>query len=92
MKNNTLQVCFKKDLAQKKVFVDQVNWNFSEGKIFPELMTKIRYGHRGAKSTLFLDGSKKGVVEFHQPQNAVTPGQIAVFYKDSRVLGAGIIQ
>jgi tRNA-specific 2-thiouridylase len=91
MKNNTLQVCFKRDLAQKRVCVDQVNWNFPDGKIFPELMTQIRYSHKGAKSTLFLNGSR-GEVVFDQPQNAVTPGQIAVFYQGARVLGAGIIQ
>jgi tRNA-specific 2-thiouridylase len=33
-----------------------------------------------------------GEVVFDEPQNAVTPGQAAVFYKEARVLGAGIIQ
>ena len=54
-------------------------------------MTKIRYSHKGALSTLTLNDSC-GEVVFNEPQNAITPGQTAVFYKEARVLGAGIIQ
>lgn len=115
VKNNTLHVCFKQDLSQKKCIIDHINWNFTDLKIIPDIMTKIRYSHKGAKSTLTLTESVKkmeifpekssndkvgsvfkkkltGEVIFDEPQNAITPGQAAVFYKDSRVLGAGIIQ
>ncbi|WP_457551144.1 tRNA 2-thiouridine(34) synthase MnmA [Desulfobacula sp.] len=91
MKNNVLQVCFKKDLSLKTLKIAQINWNFSYKKIIPDIVTKIRYGHKGAISTLTLNGSC-GEVVFDKPQNAITPGQAAVFYKDARVLGAGIIQ
>lgn len=91
IKNNTLHVCFKKDLSQKNFTVDHINWNFSDQKVIPDVMTKIRYSHKGAASTLFLNGTFIEVV-FDEPQNAITPGQAAVFYKDARVLGAGIIQ
>ena len=91
IKNNVLKVCFKNDLSGQKFTVAQINWNFSDQKIIPDIITKIRYSHKGAISTLTLKGSL-GEVVFNKPQNAITPGQAAVFYKDTRVLGAGIIQ
>ncbi len=91
MATNTLHVCFKEDLSSSGMQVDHINWNYSETGRINNITTKIRYSHKGANSTLLLDGAK-GQVTFHAPQNAVTPGQAAVFYKDNRVLGAGIIQ
>jgi len=54
------------------------------------LEVKIRYRHRPLPARLQLrDGL--AVVEFEQPQRAVTPGQAAVFYRDDEVLGGGTI-
>jgi tRNA-specific 2-thiouridylase len=91
IKNNILIVCFKKDLSRQKLNIENLNWNFSDQKIIPDIMTKIRYRHKGGASTLTRNGSL-GHLVFNEPQNAVTPGQTAVFYKNSRVLGAGIIR
>jgi len=91
IKNNILEVCFKKDLSEKNIKIAKINWNFSDRKNICDIMTKIRYSHKGAISSLSLSGSC-GELVFDEPQNAVTPGQAAVFYKDERVLGAGIIQ
>ena len=91
MKNNILHVCFKNDLSEKMIKIAQINWNFPNQKIISDITTKIRYSHKGALSTLSLNGSC-GELVFDEPQNAVTPGQAAVFYKDTRILGAGIIQ
>ena len=91
LKTNTLIICFKKDLSTKQFQVNQINWNFSDQSMFQNIITKIRYSHPGALSTLNKRGNC-GEVIFNEPQNAVTPGQTAVFYKNSRVLGAGMIQ
>jgi len=91
MKNNILEVCFKKDLSEKMIAIAQINWNFSNVNHIRDIVTKIRYSHKGALSSLTLNGSC-GELVFDEPQNAVTPGQAAVFYKDEQVLGAGIIQ
>ncbi len=96
VKNNCLYVCFKKDLSSEKCKVRDINWNYSFQKTISEITCKIRYSHKGAQSLLTLNGSAgsglTGTIDFKTPQNAVTPGQAAVFYKDTRVLGAGIIQ
>ncbi len=91
IKNNILEVCFKKDLSTKSFQVEEINWNDIDRVRIPKIITKIRYSHKGALSTLKMKGYS-GEVVFDEPQNAVTPGQAAVFYKETRVLGAGIIQ
>lgn len=53
----------------------------------------IRYRHP-AVACRVTPPKKPGqgyLVEFDKPQRAVTPGQSVVFYKDSKVLGGGII-
>lgn len=87
---NTLHVCFKKDLAQKEMWVSQLIWNETGTDRIIDVTTKIRYSHRAAASRLEIEGSQ-GRVIFEDPQNAVTPGQGAVFYIDNRVAGSGII-
>ncbi len=91
MADNTLEVCFKQDLAQDRMTVGNIIWNYPADKEIPNMVTKIRYAHKGAPSTLIRQGDH-GEVIFNTPQHAVTPGQAAVFYSKNRVLGAGIIQ
>jgi len=91
IKNNILEVCFKKDLSTKSFKIEEIIWNDQTKGIIPDIVTKIRYSHKGALSTLIMKGFS-GEVIFNEPQNAVTPGQAAVFYKNVRVLGAGMIQ
>lgn len=91
MQNNRLVVCFKNDLSSNTLNVSNLNWNHASSGTISGITTKIRYAHKGALSSLDIMGSN-GKVRFESPQNAITPGQGAVFYKEDRVLGAGIIQ
>ncbi len=91
MNTNTLHVCFKSDLAQKRMKVEQMTWNYPEKENIRNLTVQIRYGHKAAPARLDWDETF-GIVTFDTPQNAVTPGQAAVFYHGNRVLGAGFIQ
>ena len=90
MDTNTLHVCFKSDLAQKRMKVEQITWNYREKENIRNLAVQIRYGHKAAQARLDWDDTH-AIVTFDTPQNAVTPGQAAVFYHGNRVLGAGLI-
>jgi tRNA-specific 2-thiouridylase len=52
---------------------------------------KIRSRHQAAPAWVEPVGVERVRVEFDQPQNAVTPGQAAVFYDGESVLGGGWI-
>jgi tRNA-specific 2-thiouridylase len=56
------------------------------------ITVKIRYRSLRVPATLKLLDDGRVCVLFAQPQRAVTPGQIAVFYEGERVLGGGVIE
>lgn len=55
------------------------------------LKVKIRYAHKGAFATVHRKSSDELEIEFEEPVRAVTPGQAAVFYRESQLLGGGWI-
>jgi tRNA-specific 2-thiouridylase len=56
------------------------------------ITVRIRYRSPRVPATLKLLDDGRVCVLFAQPQRAVTPGQIAVFYEGERVLGGGVIE
>ena len=52
-----------------------------------EATVRIRSRHPGVRSLVRADGAEGAVVEFAEPQRGVAPGQAAVFYDGTRVLG-----
>ena len=57
-----------------------------------EVEVKVRYATPASPAS--IDSIDEGalLVRFHHPQRALTPGQSAVFYDGSRVLGGGMIR
>lgn len=55
-----------------------------------ELGVKLRYRQKDQAASLVFHG-EEGVLQFAQPQRAVTPGQSAVFYQGDVCLGGGIV-
>ncbi len=56
-----------------------------------EALVRIRYRHKEAPAEIRFLSKDKIVVNFKTPQQAVTPGQFAVFYQGEKVLGGGEI-
>jgi len=81
------------EVKKKRFTVKDVNWldSSSLGKV-KKAQVKIRYNHK--KSPAFLKdlGSKRIEIEFKEAQDAITPGQAAVFYDGEYVLGGGWIE
>lgn len=93
VKNNKVIIGREEDLYQKEVNLKNINW--ISGRM-PEkevrCQVKIRYGMPAQRAVIRkqLTDNRYQIV-FDKPQRAVTPGQSAVFYSNSELLGGGII-
>ncbi|HSF41431.1 MAG TPA: aminomethyltransferase beta-barrel domain-containing protein, partial [Thermoanaerobaculia bacterium] len=52
-----------------------------------EATVKIRSRHPGVPALIRPQGDGRVEIDFAKPQRGVTPGQAAVFYQGTRVLG-----
>lgn len=89
--NNNVIVGTEKELYSKELNANELNFllDIDLSKEI-EVKAKIRYRAKEALATLKVN---KGIaiVEFKEPQRAITPGQSVVFYLGNIVLGGGKI-
>lgn len=79
-------------LAKSEISIKELNWLGDKditGSIAIDL--KIRSIQTPVKATLSFHNNDKATVVFDEPMHGVSPGQAAVFYHESRVLGGGWI-
>ncbi len=89
---NTITVGTKKDVMKRVIIVKDPYWGPIENIEKPLRITaKIRYGHKKAKAIVEEIGNAKLRLSFFRPQEAPTPGQAAVFYRNDTILGGGWI-
>ena len=89
---NEIVVGNEKSLYSTRLELESVNWlipNIFENEL--ECFVKIRYRAKEAKAKV-IKNNEKYIVEFEEPQRAITKGQSAVFYDElGNLLGGGII-
>lgn len=92
---NTVVLGPKKEVMHRRLDAGEVNWLIDRPDSSFRAMVRIRYNDRGKPATVHPEDSDTVRVEFDQPNLAITPGQLAVFYIEQdglqRVAGAGWI-
>ena len=82
-------------LFAKRFKAFDINWISEKMLKFPlEINCQVRYRQKSvdAKILKYNKSKKTCLLEFKDPQRAVTSGQSAVFYKNKELLGGGIIK
>ncbi len=92
IEKNQLVVGNKSDLYSAECEVEEINWIAlpPDGPI--KVDTRIRYRHKEAPSILIPKDNNTALIQFDRPQEAVTPGQGAVFFQGEKVIGGGWIR
>ncbi|WP_167505787.1 tRNA 2-thiouridine(34) synthase MnmA [Desulfosediminicola flagellatus] len=89
---NTLIVGKTASLMKHEIELGDIHWlSGIEPPLEASYKVRIRYSHRGSMAKVELIGKDRAHLIFEQEQRAVTPGQYAVIYKDTEVIGSGII-
>ena len=90
-KNNTIVVSEKKSLLKNICKVQNLNWLIEKPKLPHNTLCQIRYNGNKSQGIITQEG-KDFIVNFKDPQLAITPGQSIVFYSDNILTGGGIIK
>ncbi len=83
---NTVVLGSEEELYSNYMWVENINWFEKKEEPF-KATVKIRHQHIPAPALVHPDG----MVEFEELQRAITPGQVACFYVNDQVIGAGFI-
>jgi len=82
----------KEDLFRDHLQLAEINWLAGRAPEMPlELEVRIRYRHQPVAARLVPEPQGGFTVHFAAPQQAITPGQFAAFYRGEELLGGGAI-
>jgi len=91
--HNRIYIDEEKGLYKKGFIADEINMmKYSRIENDKESLVKVRYKDKGSDATLNQISENKIRVIFKEPKKSITPGQSAVFYEGSDVIGGGIIR
>jgi tRNA-specific 2-thiouridylase len=93
LRSNRLVVGEAGDLGRRDMRVAQMNWIAGEAPQ-PSFRAQVKIRYKALLAWAEVNVAPDGALQvlFDQPVRDITPGQLAVFYQDRRVLGGGLIQ
>ncbi len=90
--SNTITVGTREQTYGTELVADNLNWIGIPKPITPlQVKAKIRYRHPEAEATIIPEDENTVYVKFTEPQMAITPGQVVVFYDGDTIIGGGTI-
>ncbi|MFQ3609991.1 MAG: tRNA 2-thiouridine(34) synthase MnmA [Fimbriimonadales bacterium] len=91
---NAIVVGPEEELYEREALVSEITWSSVPALERPmRVYATVRYNMPAAPATLHpMEQADRARLVFDQPVRAITPGQIAVFYKGETVVGGGTIQ
>ncbi|HDP68797.1 MAG TPA: tRNA 2-thiouridine(34) synthase MnmA [Candidatus Marinimicrobia bacterium] len=90
--NNRVIIADNEKLFSRRMYLKNVNWVSAPATEKVAGTIKIRYNHRGVPAVARVFEGGRYLVEFQEPQRAVTPGQSAVLYQGDRLIMGGVIE
>lgn len=82
-------------LLGDQLYCEPIHWLDGKGRDLPfKCKARIRYNQKlqsAVVSKILIDGIERIKVDFKTPQRAITPGQIAAFYKGKELVGSAVI-
>ncbi len=91
--SKTVVVGKREELLCDEFEIEESSWVAGACPALPlHCDVQIRYGHTAAEAVVEEVSSGRLRVSFEKPQEAITPGQSAVFYDGDAVFGGGIIE
>jgi tRNA-specific 2-thiouridylase len=78
-------------LWRKECIVSDITWTHAL-EIPKQCEVSIRYRHPAYPATIEVLKNRKLKLIFNESQRAITPGQLAVFYKADELLGSAVIE
>jgi tRNA-specific 2-thiouridylase len=90
---NQVVVGEKEDLWSEGLVARGMHWvSITPPQDAFRALGRIRYRHAGGACEVLPSGEAEVTVRFDEPQEAITPGQALVLYRDEVVLGGGWIE
>lgn len=89
--NSTVWVGDEQDLYSDTCKVEGATW-LSDVSDQEQVQAKVRYSTQTAEAKIKLLGEGKFELQFEKPQRAISPGQAAVIYRNSELVGGGWIR
>lgn len=92
MENNRVILARNEELFSDRLEATDMNWiAIPELKGDMKVSARVRYSHKEADARIIPLSEERVLVEFSEPQRAITSGQAAVFYDGDIVVGGGTI-